>query len=76
MVFQRFDLLEQSALPLVEEAQAHDMGVILGSPLRLGVFGSAREEVMARYGDDDRRHVEALEAMLRLLKPLALRRAA
>ena len=45
LVFQRFDLLEQSALPLFREARAHDMGVVLGSPLRLGLFGSARRTV-------------------------------
>jgi len=64
LVFQRFDLLEQSALPLLREARAHDMGVILGSPLRLGLFGSARDELLARYGEDDRRQVAALEALL------------
>jgi aryl-alcohol dehydrogenase-like predicted oxidoreductase len=63
-VFQRFDLLEQSARPLLREARAHDMGVILGSPLRLGLFGSARDELLARCGEDDRRQVAALEALL------------
>ena len=65
LVFQRFDLMEQSALPLLKEAHAHDMGVILGSPLRLGLFGSSRDELLARLGEDDRRHLEALEALLR-----------
>ena len=65
LVFQRFDLLEQSALPLFAEARAHDMGVILGSPLRLGLFGSARDELVGRLGGEDRRQVEALEALLR-----------
>ena len=55
LVFQRFDLLEQSALPLFREARAHDMGVVLGSPLRLGLFGSARNELLARCDDGDRR---------------------
>ena len=64
LVFQRFDLLEQSALPLFREARAHDMGVVLGSPLRLGLFGSARDELLARYDDDDRRRVAALESLL------------
>ena len=64
LVFQRFDLLEQSALPLFREARAHDMGVILGSPLRLGLFGSARNELMSRYPEEDRQQVEALEALL------------
>lgn len=64
IVFQRFDLLEQSALRLFREARAHDMGVILGSPLRLGLFGSARDALLARYPESDRRQVEALEALL------------
>lgn len=65
LVFQRFDLMEQSALPLLKEARAHDMGVILGSPLRLGLFGSARDELLPRLGEDDRRQLEALETLLR-----------
>ena len=64
LVFQRFDLLEQSALPLLKEARAHDMGTILGSPLRLGLFGSARDELVGRLGDEDRRQLEALESLL------------
>jgi D-threo-aldose 1-dehydrogenase len=64
IVFQRFDLLEQSALALFRAAQAHDVGVILGSPLRLGLFGSARDELLARCDDDDRAQVTALEALL------------
>ena len=64
IVFQRFDLLEQSALALFRAARAHDVGVILGSPLRLGLFGSAREELLARCSDDDRTHVAALDALL------------
>lgn len=63
LVFTRFDLLNQSALPLMKEARAHDMGVILGSPLRLGLFGSAREEVIQRYAESDRRIVEQFEAL-------------
>ena len=64
IVFQRFDLLEQSAWPLFQAAKAHDVGVILGSPLRLGLFGSARGEVIDRYGDEDRPQIEALETLL------------
>ena len=64
IVFQRFDLLEQSALSLFREARAHDMGVILGSPLRLGLFGSAREELQARLADEDRQHLAGLDTLL------------
>ncbi|MBI3970955.1 MAG: aldo/keto reductase [Chloroflexi bacterium] len=63
LVFQRFDLLEQSAQPLFEAARAHDMGIILGSPLRLGLFGSARDEVLGRYPEEDRAQVAALESL-------------
>ena len=64
IVFQRFDLLEQSAVALFRAAQSHDVGVILGSPLRLGLFGSAREELLARCSDEDRAQVAALDALL------------
>jgi D-threo-aldose 1-dehydrogenase len=65
IVFQRFDLLEQSALPLFRAARERDVGVILGSPLRLGLFSSAREELAARLPNEDREHVAALDALLR-----------
>ncbi|HEV2123294.1 MAG TPA: aldo/keto reductase [Chloroflexota bacterium] len=63
LVFTRFDLLNQSALPLMKEARAHTMGVILGSPLRLGLFGSARDEVIQRYAESDRHIIERFEAL-------------
>ena len=64
IVFQRFDLLEQSTLPLVREARAHDMGIILGSPLRLGLFGSARDELLVRCTEEDRQQVAELDRLL------------
>jgi L-galactose dehydrogenase len=64
LTFQRFDLLEQSGRQLMAEAAAHDMGVILGSPLRLGLFGSARDVYFASAGPDDRRQIETLEALV------------
>ena len=64
IVFQRFDLLEQSALPLFRAARDHDVGVILGSPLRLGLFGSARDELLARCSEEDQKQVAALDAAL------------
>ncbi len=65
LVFQRFDLFEQSALELFSEAHARDMGIIVGSPLRLGLFGSARDQLVAHLDGDDRRHLEDLETLLR-----------
>jgi len=64
IVFQRFDLLEQSAVSLFRAARERDMGVILGSPLRLGLFGSARNELLARCSDEDRAQVAELDALL------------
>jgi aryl-alcohol dehydrogenase-like predicted oxidoreductase len=64
LVFQRFDLFEQSALELFQEAHSRDMGIIVGSPLRLGLFGSARDQLVAHLDGDDRRHLEELETLL------------
>ncbi len=64
LVFQRFDLFEQSALELFQEAHSRDMGIIVGSPLRLGLFGSARDQLVAHLDGDDRRHLEDLETVL------------
>ncbi len=64
LVFQRFDLFEHSALDLFHEAHARDMGIIVGSPLRLGLFGSARDQLVARLNGDDRRHLDDLETLL------------
>jgi D-threo-aldose 1-dehydrogenase len=64
IVFQRFDLLEQSALRLFRAAKDRDVGVILGSPLRLGLFGSARGELQTRLSDEDRTQLAALDKLL------------
>jgi len=63
LVFQRYDLLDQSAAPLLAEARAQDVGVILGSPLKMGLFGSARDEMLPQLGQEERRRVAALEAL-------------
>lgn len=63
LVFLRYDLLDQSALPLLREAHSHDMGVILASPLRLGLFGSAREESLSSLSPEERIRFEALESL-------------
>jgi aryl-alcohol dehydrogenase-like predicted oxidoreductase len=64
LVFQRWDLLEQSALALFEEARSHDMGIIAASPLRLGLFGSARPELLGSLDASDMDQVVAIEALL------------
>jgi D-threo-aldose 1-dehydrogenase len=61
LLHDRYDLLEQSGGPLLREAAAHDMGVLLGSPLRVGLFGARRDAAIARYGPAERARVEALE---------------
>jgi D-threo-aldose 1-dehydrogenase len=61
LLHDRFDLLEQTGAPLLQEARARDMGVLLGSPLRVGLFGARREAALARYGPAERARVEALE---------------
>ena len=61
LLHDRFDLLEQSGGPLLREAAAHGMGVLLGSPLRVGLFGARRDAAIARYGPADRARIEALE---------------
>ena len=64
LVFQRWDLLEQSALALFSEARSRDMGIIAASPLRLGLFGSARRELLGSLDASDRDQVLAIEALL------------
>ena len=63
LVFQRYDLLDQSAAPLLADARAHDVGVILGSPLKMGLFGSARAEMLPHLTPEDQQRVMALEAL-------------
>lgn len=64
LVFQRWDLLEQSALVLFNEARSRDMGIIAASPLRLGLFGSARPALLSSLDASDRDQVLTLEALL------------
>lgn len=63
LVFFRYDLLEQSALPLLQEAKDHDMGIILASPLRMGLFGAARNESLSSLTASELSKLEALEAL-------------
>jgi aryl-alcohol dehydrogenase-like predicted oxidoreductase len=63
LVFQRWDLLEQSANKLFIEARNHDMGIIAASPLRLGLFGSARNELFTALDPADRAQVVELDRL-------------
>jgi aryl-alcohol dehydrogenase-like predicted oxidoreductase len=61
LLHDRYDLLEQTGADLIREAAAHDMGVILGSPLRVGLFGSRRDAALERYAPEQRERIYALE---------------
>jgi len=63
LVFMRYDLLDQSGAPLLEEAQARDLGVILASPLRMGLFGSAQSAMSRHLSEEERRRLDALNAL-------------
>lgn len=64
LVFMRYDLLDQSASELFDEAHARDMGVIQASPLRMGLFGSARDSMEGGLQESERRQMEALDVLL------------
>lgn len=63
LVFLLYDLLDQSGEALIREASAQDMGVLMGSPLQLGLFGATRDERIQHLSDQERARVEALEAL-------------
>lgn len=63
LVFLRYDLMDQTAIPLLQQAQAQDVGVILGSPLRMGLFGSARTESLNGLSTAERDQLERLESL-------------
>ena len=63
LVFWIYDLLDQSAATLLKEAKAHDMGVLLGSPLRMGLFGSARDESIPHLTPEEMKRFTDLEAL-------------
>ena len=63
LVFFRYDLFEQSAEALLKEAHSQDVGVILGSPLRMGLFGAAREEQQSGLTDTEQKRLEALDTL-------------
>lgn len=63
LVFWVYDLLNQSAAALLKEAKAHDMGILLGSPLRMGLFGSARDESIPHLTPTEMKRFTDLEAL-------------
>jgi aryl-alcohol dehydrogenase-like predicted oxidoreductase len=63
LVFMRYDLLDQSAASLLDEAKDRDVGVVLASPLRMGLFGSAQSDMTRYLSDEERRRLEALNAL-------------
>lgn len=65
LVFMRYDLMERSGETLIREAHAQDVGVILGSPLRLGLFGSGREDCLSGLSEIEKKKLERLEALFR-----------
>ncbi len=63
LVFQRFNALEQTAEALLAAAREHDVGVIVGSPLGMGLLGSARDRMLPQVPRRVQRQVQALEAL-------------
>ena len=62
LVFLRYDLMDQSADSLIKEAFAQDVGVILASPLRMGLLGAARDEMRSGLTPEESIRLTALEA--------------
>jgi aryl-alcohol dehydrogenase-like predicted oxidoreductase len=63
LVFLRYDLLDQSGEALIKEAYAQDVGVILASPLRIGLFGGARRQQSEGMTTAEQVQLAALEAL-------------
>lgn len=63
LVFMRYDLLDQSAASLLDEAKARDVGVVLASPLRMGLFGAAQSDMAPGLASDEKRRLDALNAL-------------
>jgi L-galactose dehydrogenase len=62
LVFLRYDLMDQSAAPLIQGAYDRDIGVILASPLRMGLLGAARNEMRSGVSPEESRLLESLES--------------
>lgn len=63
LVFLRYDLLDQSGEELIKAASARDVGVILGSPLRMGLFGSARAESLPGITEAEKARLAELDVL-------------
>jgi aryl-alcohol dehydrogenase-like predicted oxidoreductase len=63
LIFYCYDLLDQSGAALLDAARAHDVGIVVGSPLRMGLFGAARQQVLAASSPAERRAVAALDEL-------------
>jgi len=61
LVFLRYDLMDRTAEPLIKEAFARDIGIILASPLRMGLLGAAREEMRSDLTAEVSAQLSALE---------------
>jgi aryl-alcohol dehydrogenase-like predicted oxidoreductase len=63
LVFLRYDLMDVTATTLLQEAKSHDMGVFLASPLRMGLFGSAREESLPYLTPEEQIQLKQLDTL-------------
>jgi aryl-alcohol dehydrogenase-like predicted oxidoreductase len=63
LIFYCYDLLDQSGAALLDLARAHDIGLIVGSPLRMGLFGTARDQVLPTLSPAQRRKLAALDTL-------------
>ncbi len=58
LMFLRYDLIDQSGERLIAEAAAQDVGVMLGSPLRMGLLGAPQSPRMD--SEAEQAHLDAL----------------
>lgn len=63
LAFLCYDLIDQSGEQLLSDASNAGVGVILASPLRMGMFGAGRDFMVARSTDAEVRRLHALEAL-------------
>ena len=64
LMFLRYDLIDQTGEQVLVEAHDRDMGFIAASPLRMGMLGSARDAMISRASEPERRRLEALDELL------------
>lgn len=63
LLFYCYDLLDQHGVELLAVAKAHDVGVVVGSPLRMGLFGAARDSVLPTLSPAEQRAFQELERL-------------